>query len=111
MPDTKISDLTVITAADIDGANDLITVVDMSETGAARNKKMTFTEATSFINPVLTNIVEEQSATYQYFAGDEVGGTTYKALRYDVDNNLTTNTDVIANKPGTLAQFEALSYS
>jgi hypothetical protein len=41
---TKISDLSALTGAGVDAANDLITVVDASETGVARNKKMTFAE-------------------------------------------------------------------
>lgn len=41
---TKISDFSALTGASVDAANDLITVADMSETGAARNKKMTFAE-------------------------------------------------------------------
>lgn len=41
---TKISDYSALTGAGVDAANDLVTVVDMSETGAARNKKMTVAE-------------------------------------------------------------------
>lgn len=41
---TKITDLAALTGASVDAANDLVTVVDMSEAGAARNKKMTFAE-------------------------------------------------------------------
>jgi hypothetical protein len=41
---TKISDLSALTGASVDAANDLVTVVDMSEVGVARNKKMTFAE-------------------------------------------------------------------
>lgn len=39
-----ISGFTALTGASVDPANDLITVVDASETGNARNKKMTFSE-------------------------------------------------------------------
>lgn len=39
-----ISGMTALTGASVDSASDLITVVDMSETGNARNKKMTFAE-------------------------------------------------------------------
>lgn len=42
---TKITDLVALTGASVDSANDLFTVVDVSETGAARNKKQTFDEA------------------------------------------------------------------
>lgn len=41
---TKISDLTALLGAGVDTAVDLVPVVDMSETGAARNKKMTVAE-------------------------------------------------------------------
>lgn len=41
---TKITDFAALTGASVDAANDLVTVVDVSETGAARNKKMTFAE-------------------------------------------------------------------
>jgi hypothetical protein len=41
---TKISDFVALTGASVDSANDLVTVVDMSATGAARNKKMVFDE-------------------------------------------------------------------
>jgi hypothetical protein len=41
---TKISDLSALAGASVDAANDLVTVVDMSEAGVARNKKMTFAE-------------------------------------------------------------------
>lgn len=41
---TKISDLTALTGAGVDDANDLLTIVDMSEAGAARNKKITIDE-------------------------------------------------------------------
>lgn len=42
---TKISDLTALTGAGVDTAADLLPIVDMSEAGAARNKKITIDEA------------------------------------------------------------------
>jgi hypothetical protein len=39
---TKVASLATLAAVDADPANDLVTVVDVSETGIARNKKMTF---------------------------------------------------------------------
>lgn len=42
---TKISDLVALPGASFDTAVDLLTVVDMSEAGAARNKKVTIDEA------------------------------------------------------------------
>lgn len=41
---TKITDLSALTGATVDSANDVIPMVDVSATGAARNKKMTFDE-------------------------------------------------------------------
>lgn len=41
---TKISDLSALTGAGVDDAADLLPIVDMSETGAARNKKITIDE-------------------------------------------------------------------
>lgn len=41
---TKISDLVALLGAGVDQANDLIEIVDMSETGAARNKKIAIDE-------------------------------------------------------------------
>lgn len=41
---TKISDLVALSGSAVDDANDLLPVVDMSEAGAARNKKITFDE-------------------------------------------------------------------
>jgi hypothetical protein len=40
---TKISSLAALAAVDVDTSADLVTVVDVSETGAARNKKQTIT--------------------------------------------------------------------
>lgn len=48
---TKITDFSALTGASVDAANDLITVVDVSETGAARNKKMTFAELLKAVYP------------------------------------------------------------
>jgi len=41
---TKISSLAAMAGADVDTAADLLTIADMSEAGAARNKKMTLAE-------------------------------------------------------------------
>lgn len=41
---TKISSLTALTGAGVDDAADLLGIVDMSETGTARNKKITIDE-------------------------------------------------------------------
>ena len=41
---TKISDLAPLAGADVDSANDLVPIVDVSEAGVARNKNITPTE-------------------------------------------------------------------
>ena len=41
---TKISDFTSLVGANVDGANDALPIVDDSETGVARNKKITVDE-------------------------------------------------------------------
>lgn len=41
---TKLSDLSALAGADVVAADDLIHAADMSETGVARSKKMTFAE-------------------------------------------------------------------
>lgn len=48
---TKISDFSALTGASVVPADDLVPVVDMSETGAARNKKMTFAELLKAVYP------------------------------------------------------------
>ena len=52
---TKISDFVALTAVDVDAATDLVTVVDASETGVARNKKMTFAELQVASTPIDTD--------------------------------------------------------
>lgn len=54
----KISSLTALTGAGVDGANDLLTIVDMSETGAARNKKITVDELGNALGVVGGNPTE-----------------------------------------------------
>lgn len=47
----KISDLTALTGAGVDGANDVVPIIDDTETGTARNKKITVNElATALAN-------------------------------------------------------------
>lgn len=54
----KISDLSAFTAAEVVAANDLVTVVDASETGIAKNKKMTFAElAKAVVDASLESII------------------------------------------------------
>jgi hypothetical protein len=50
---TRISSFAALAAVDADTGDDLLTVVDMSETGDARNKKMTFEEFAVAVVPQL----------------------------------------------------------
>lgn len=50
---TKISDHAALTGAAADTDDDLLPVVDMSETGTARNKKMTLEELAIAVTPQL----------------------------------------------------------
>lgn len=49
---TKISSLTELLGASVDQANDLLPIVDMSETGAARNKKIKITQLLGLITDI-----------------------------------------------------------
>lgn len=90
---TKISDLSALTGASVDAANDLVTVVDMSATGVARNKKMTFVELKEAVAPGTAaaldvdtddtlaadsdTVVPSQAAVKAYVDGAVAGGVTY----------------------------------
>lgn len=50
---TKISDLTELLGAGVDQANDLIPIVDMSEAGAARNKKIKITQLLGLVTDIV----------------------------------------------------------
>lgn len=60
---TKISDLSAMTGATLVDADDLVTVVDMSETGAARNKKMTFAELALWLATKITGLLDFKGLT------------------------------------------------
>lgn len=70
-------------ASDVDSANDLVTVVDASETGAAKNKKMTFAELQSAVSQSLSWKQAVKAATTAngtlasaFENGDTVDGVT-----------------------------------
>lgn len=76
---TKISSMTALAGGDVDQANDLLPVVDMSETGAARNKKITVADllGLAFSNEavddrVSTLLTAGSNITLTY---DDVAGT------------------------------------
>lgn len=49
---TKISSLVELLGAGVDQANDLLTIVDMSETGAARNKKIKISQLLGLVTDI-----------------------------------------------------------
>lgn len=58
---TKISDLSALLGAGVDQATDLLTIVDMSETGAARNKKITVAQLLGLID--VTGLLDFKGST------------------------------------------------
>lgn len=58
---TKISALTALLGAGVDQAADLLPIVDMSETGVARNKKITVAELLGLVN--LTGLLDFKGST------------------------------------------------
>lgn len=48
---TKISDFTSLVGANVDSANDVVPIIDDSETGVARNKKITVAELKASVAP------------------------------------------------------------
>lgn len=74
---TKVSSQVALTGAAVDTAADLIPVVDMSEAGAARNKKMTFAEFFLALQELVDDrldavLTEGDNVTITY---DDVAGT------------------------------------
>jgi hypothetical protein len=58
---TKISDFVSLSGAGVDQANDLLEIADMSETGAARNKKITVAELLGLVN--ITGLLDFKGST------------------------------------------------
>lgn len=94
---TKISDLSALTGASVDAANDLITVVDASEAGAAKNKKMTFAEAKVAINPAMATASDINTGTdtaktlnSDALAGSNFGKAVFQVWLSDLSTALTT---------------------
>lgn len=92
---TKISDLVALTGANADPANDLVTVVDVSAVGVARNKKMTLTELRKGFGfrggALATKAADETAANYSSFAmipwTTETGGYDTDSFHDNVTNN------------------------
>jgi hypothetical protein len=83
---TKISDLSALTGAGVDAANDLITVVDASETGVARNKKMTFAELLIGVAAVPLTYLDTDGTLA---ANSDTKLATQKAVKTFVNNAVT----------------------
>lgn len=58
---TKVSDFSALTGAGVDQANDLLEIVDMSEAGAARNKKITVAELLGLVT--VTGLLDLKGST------------------------------------------------
>lgn len=78
---TKISSLTALTGAGTDTAADLVPVVDMSEAGAARNKKQTYAEFLLALKEGIQDIVGAMA----------LEGTNVTLNYDDAANTLTIN--------------------
>jgi hypothetical protein len=80
---TKISDLTAITAAEIDTAADLLLLIDMSLTGVARDKRMTVAQ---FMTLVATVLLDTDTALA---ANSDSKAASQKAVKAYVDTAVT----------------------
>jgi len=80
---TKISSLTALLGADVAPSDDLLTIVDMSETGAARNKKITVAELLSSMTVDLTDLLDDSAGdgiTDKTWSVDKIIDAIYTAL-------------------------------
>jgi hypothetical protein len=103
---TKISDLTALTGAGVDTAADLVPVVDMSETGAARNKKMTFAEVFAALAELVDDrvdglLVAGSNVTLTY---DDGAGTLTIAASTPSTGDITGFNEAVDDRVAALLQ-------
>jgi hypothetical protein len=96
---TKISDLSALTGAGVDAANDLITVVDMSASGVARNKKMTFAELAAAI--AAANLNSALPLTFNFT--DDGEARFHADVAMTLTEQATSGTGTIAYEKSTTA--------
>lgn len=87
MANTKTSDLVALLASQVDGANDLFYVADLSEVMPSdRSKKMTFDEITAWVNGA--TIYEELDLDAGAWRPSDTDGATKESTDLDGDHYL-----------------------
>jgi hypothetical protein len=110
---TKISDLAALTGAGVDTAADLVPVVDMSETGAARNKKMTFAEVFAALAELVDDrvdglLVAGSNVTLTY---DDGAGTLTIAASTPSTGDITGFNEAVDDRVAALLQGSGVTLS
>lgn len=95
---TKISDFTTLTGAGVDGAADVVPIIDDTETGTARNKKITVDEfkialALGDLADLDTINDSDWSGTDLAIANGGTGASTAADARTNLDVYSTTEVD------------------
>lgn len=100
---TKISSLTALAAVDADTSADLVTVVDVSETGAARNKKQTLAVFVDTIVGLFGALAVKDTVNDSDWSGTDLavanggtGASTASAARTNIDVYSKAEVDAIA---------------
>lgn len=105
---TKISDFTSLVGANVDGANDALPIVDDSETGVARNKKITVDELGTALGlgglaggDTINN--DNWSGTDLAVANGGTGASTASAARTNLDVYSKAEVDTAVSGAGLAA--------